>query len=216
MNLRSLVKYVFRRDTTHHGEFSLMLKLAGRECPRVIVDVGANDGYYGSNSFPFVARRWRAVLIEPHPVAFARLQKLHTGRPNVTCLNVACSDVAGTLPLWMGTDGDAGTMSTLSTDDHPHFQKVRTNQSVPVVVERLETILARLEIPPEFGILSIDTEGLDCEVLLGLHLNIWRPRLIVTEDFGPKDSKKALYLEGRDYRLAGKIAANSFWTPVDR
>jgi len=33
-----------------------------------------------------------------------------------------------------------------------------------------------LNIPRDFGILSIDAEGMDYEVLLGIDLNIWRPR----------------------------------------
>src|SRR5438105_7954878 len=59
MNLRRLVNYVLFRDTTMKGEFRLMRKLAGPDCRRVFVDVGANDGFYGSNSFPFVAGCWR-------------------------------------------------------------------------------------------------------------------------------------------------------------
>jgi len=82
-----------------------------------------------------------------------------------------------------------------------------------VTVERLETILTRLKIPHEFGILSIDTEGMDYEVLLGLDLDVWRPRLIVTEDFPPKDTMKATYLNACRYKLAGRIGVNAFWIP---
>jgi len=54
MNLRQWIKYVLWRDTTFKGEYSAMKECIGPECPRSIVDVGANDGFYGSNSFPFV------------------------------------------------------------------------------------------------------------------------------------------------------------------
>ena len=67
MNARQLIKYLWFKDTTFHGEFRLLERTAGANAPRIIVDVGANDGFYGSNSFPFVARGWRSLLIEPNP-----------------------------------------------------------------------------------------------------------------------------------------------------
>jgi len=215
MNLRGLLKYWLHRDTTHHGEFGLMQKLAGPGAPRVFVDVGANDGFYGSNSFPFVARGWQALLIEPHPGAFAKLQKLHGGKSNVTLLNIACADAAGSLPLWIGADGDEGTLATLCTDDNDHFQRARTNQSVVVTVEKLETVLAAQSIPRDFGILSIDAEGMDYEVLLGIDLKVWRPRVIVTEDYTPKDAQKSEYLKRNRYRHSGQCAGNALWTPAN-
>ena len=213
MNLRSWLKYVLRRDTTHDGEFRQIQHLAGQDGPRVLVDVGANDGFYGSNSFPFVARGWRSLLIEPHPGAFAKLKKLHAGKSNVTLLNLACADAQGTLPLWIGDDGDDGTLATLCTDDHPHFLKARTNQSVIVPVERLNAGLAAQKIPRDFDILSIDTEGMDYEVLLGLDLNVWRPRVIVTEDYAPKDAKKTGCLRDHRYAHRAQIGVNAFWVP---
>ena len=216
MNLRGLIKYWFYRDTTQHGEFRRMWRLAGRDCPRTIVDVGANDGFYASNSYPFVARGWRSLLIEPHPGAFAKLSKLHSANPQVTCLNIACAEAEGELPLWIGKDGDAGTLATLCTDDHPHFREARTKQSVTVRVRRLENVLAEQGIGNDLGVLTIDTEGMDYETVLGLDLERWRPRVIVSEDYPPKDARKAAYLESHRYRQAGHLAANSFWVPISR
>jgi hypothetical protein len=56
MNLRQFVKYWLWRDTTHHGEFAALCRLMTPDFPRIVVDIGANNGFYGSNSFPFVAR----------------------------------------------------------------------------------------------------------------------------------------------------------------
>src|SRR5436190_16301789 len=117
MNLRQLIKYVLWRDTTHNGEFSAMRRLLSSDAPKVVVDVGANDGFYGSNSFPFVARGWRSLLIEPHPVAFEKLRQRHQGKPDVTCLNLACSDAPGELPLWFASNDPGGSRATLSSDE---------------------------------------------------------------------------------------------------
>jgi FkbM family methyltransferase len=210
MNLRGLIKYLLFRDTTMKGEFRIMRKLVQGEWPRIFIDVGANNGFYGSNSFPFVARGWRSVLIEPHPLAFERLQKLHAGKKRTTCLNIACADQPGEFPLYLSKNDDT-SRATLCTDDSPMFQRVRSNDFKMVRVERLETVLRAQGIPEDFGILSIDAEGMDYEVLLGLDLKRWNPRLIVTEDYKPKLEKKAKHLAEHNYEHVALCDANSFW-----
>ena len=46
MNARQLIKYLLFKDTTFHGEFRMMERLAGPDAPRTFVDVGANDGWF--------------------------------------------------------------------------------------------------------------------------------------------------------------------------
>jgi len=210
MNLRGLIKYLLFRDTTMKGEFRIMKKMLQRDWSRTIVDVGANNGFYGSNSFPFIARGWRSILIEPHPLAFERLQKLHRGKKSASCLNIACSDQAGEFPLYLSTNDDT-SLATLCTDDNPAFQQRRSQNYKMVRVERLGTVLATNEVPHDFGILSIDAEGMDYEVLLGLDLKRWRPRLIITEDYEPKVEKKAAYLSENGYEKVAHCDANAFW-----
>jgi len=210
MNLRQLIKYIFRRDTTHHGEFMAMWRLLSDNAPKVIVDVGANDGFYGSNSFPFVARGWQAILIEPHPDAFALLQKRFLKNPRVTCLNVACAESAGKRPLFLGRDP---SLSTLCTDSDMLSQRGGKDKAILVPMQTLADILSARKIPADFGVLSIDTEGMDYEVLIGLDCSVWRPRVIITEDYAPKEAAKAQYLNQNGYRLRMNIAGNTIWTP---
>jgi FkbM family methyltransferase len=209
MNLRQLIKYVLWRDTTHHGEFSTMRRLLPPDAPKVVVDVGANDGFYGSNSFPFVARNWRGILIEPHPEAFALLQQRFAKNPQVTCLNVACAESAGKRPLYLGRDP---SVSTLCDDPELLSQRGGKDKAIIVTMETLADILSARHIPRDFGVLSIDTEGMDYEVLLGLDCSVWRPRVIITEDYKPKGADKADYLNKNGYCLRASIAGNTIWT----
>jgi FkbM family methyltransferase len=211
MNLRNLTKYILFKDTTFKGEFRAMQRLAGPDCPRIIVDVGAHNGFYGSNSFPFIARGWRAILIEPHPGTFEKLQKLHAGKRKVTCLNLACAETSGQRPLYFGVNNPGGSHATLCTDDTPRFRQVRSENYHLVRVERLDEVLAKQGVPFEFGILSVDAECMDYEVLLGLDLKQWRPRVIITEDYEPKDKLKTEYLTKHGYRHAGQCTANAIW-----
>lgn len=210
MNLRQFVKYWLWRDTTHRGEFAALRRLMTPGFPRIVVDVGANDGFYGSNSFPFIARGWRAILVEPHPKVFAKLQKLHRARPNVTCLNLACAEKSGTFPLHVGNDGEAPSTSTLSGD--PELLNLRTQGTIMVRVERLTDILAAQKIPPDIGLLTVDVEGMDLEVLQGLDFSRWRPRIIITEDYPPKLPAKSELLKENGYQFRTRVDVNSIWT----
>ena len=211
MNLRGAIKYFLFRDTTMKGEFRLMQKLAGADCPRSFVDVGASDGFYGSNSFPFAARGWHSLLIEPHPAAFQKLKRLHARRPQVSCLNLACGETAQEQPLWFAADNPGGSRATLCTDERMLRRRGPDQAHQMVRVERLDHILAEQNMPRDFGILSIDTEGMDYEVLLGLDLAQWHPRVIVTEDYEPKNARKADYLDKHGYRHAGQCVDNAMW-----
>jgi FkbM family methyltransferase len=210
MNLRQWIKYLLRRDTTFHGEYALMRRLAGADCPRCFIDVGANDGFYASNSFPFAARDWRCLLVEPHPEAFARLQHRHAARPNVTCHQVACGEAAGALRLWTGENQDT-THATLAPESHDPGNPGWGRIALEVTVMRLDQLLTELGFPRECGILSIDTEGWDLEVLLGLDLRAWQPRLIVTEDAERRLEEKRRHLEAAGYRLSATLGLNAFW-----
>lgn len=211
MNLRQWYKYLLWRDTTFHGEFAAMRRLAGADCPRYFVDVGANDGFYASNSYPFVARGWRCLLVEPHPVAFARLVARHAGRSNVTCREVACGETCGRLKLWTGANADS-THATFAPEDRETSPGSWRQEHAEVEVVRLDQLLGEAGFPVECGILSIDTEGWDAEVLRGLDLRRWRPRVIVTEDSERGLVEKQRHLSESGYACRTRIGVNSFWT----
>lgn len=211
MNLRQFVKYLLWRDTTFKGEYRAIRRLLPPDCPRSIVDVGANDGFYASNSYPFVARGWRAVLIEPHPDAFRRLKQRHRHRPHVRCVNAACGPEAARLPLWVRADGDS-TLATLRPQNHPDHPENAPHRSIEVDVMRLDTILTEAGFPQDFGVLTVDAEGFDEQVLRGLDLKTWRPRLIITEEAQVPSATKAAHLEEMGYINRGRVTDNSVWT----
>jgi FkbM family methyltransferase len=212
VNLRQLIKYVLWKDTTQCGEFRTLWKLLPPDAPKVVVDVGAYDGFYGSNSFPFVARGWRAILVEPHPVAFAQLQKRFARAQNVTCLNMACAESAGQRPLYIGADGESPTTSTLCDNPSVISKQTLGSQPIMVPVDTLANILAARQVPHDFGVLTVDTEAMDLEVLTGLDCSVWRPRVIITEDYEPKEAAKAKYLESHGYRLRARVPNNTVWS----
>lgn len=208
------LRYWIWGDTTEHGEFLVLRRLITEDFPKFVIEVGANDGFLASNSYPFITRGWHAILIEPHPV-FHRLQMRYKDNPNVTTVNVACAEVAGRLPLFIGKDEHTGSYSTLSTEDSAWFRQTRTDKFLEVDVKRLDTILAQNQCPKDIGLLSIDTEGFDYAVLRGLDFSNFRPRIIITEDEKADEQtlarKKEALLADHGYHFWRRVYNNAIW-----
>jgi FkbM family methyltransferase len=201
-------------DPSQHGEIGELRALLKDDFPRCIVDVGAYDGEALSNSRPFVLEGWRAVLIEPHPVQFGRLQNLYSGWPAVSCLNRACSDSVGSMPLYLGSDGEDTMMSTLCEDDNPWFRATRSAEAIRVEVDTLTNLLAALSFPHDFSLLLVDAEGMDYEVLKGLDLATFRPRIVVTEEYisnPEKHNAKYRLLLDSGYTFYKMVGCNTVW-----
>jgi FkbM family methyltransferase len=201
-------------DVSQHGEVSALCALLKDGFPPYLVDVGAYDGAALSNSRPFILDGWQAVLVEPHPVQFSRLQRLYENDPAVRCINKACSDAPGVLPLYLGADGEDTMMSTLCTDDNPWFRANRSDAAVEVEVDTLTNVLDGASFPEDFSILLVDAEGMDYEVLRGLDLERYRPRIVVTEEYisnPTKHNAKYRLLLDSGYTFHSMVGCNTMW-----
>jgi FkbM family methyltransferase len=71
---------------------------------KCVIQVGANDGIMCDPLRPYLApgkdRRIRAVLIEPIPLYFEKLKELYADYANISVINVACGQTAGSAPLY--------------------------------------------------------------------------------------------------------------------
>ncbi len=179
-------------DHSQAGEVTLLRQLVSETpgFPRLVVDVGAHDGWLLSNSYPFIGAGWDGVLVEPLPGAFERLVANHRRHPHARCINVACSDTEGVAPFFVGRDGDAGQNSTLSVDDNEWMRAVRSEESIQVQVRRLSPLLSELGFFGDMGLLLIDCEGMDLEALSGLDPQVHRPWIVVTEMYPSNPQKE--------------------------
>ena len=171
-------------DTSESFEFSLLYPLLQHYPAPWVVDVGANDGYACSNSYPFIRRGFRALLIEPNPVAAERCRALHAARPGVRVCNVAASDRAGVGLLFADKRGFEGQSfsASLSTDRNAWTDSAfDRDQSIAVPLQRLDALLYEADVPVQFALLSVDTEGHDLAVLGSL--GRYRPAIIITERY---------------------------------
>jgi FkbM family methyltransferase len=163
-------------DQSQHGEQAIILKWFEGHPPKYkqLVDVGA----YGksiSNSFALLSMGWHGILIEANPARIPIIKKEFKGL-NIDLLNTGISDKEGSGTLFTHTE--PGHNSILKE----WYPETLDKKSKKISLVRLPDILASKNIPHDFDMLSIDTEGMDYLIVADmLNKSLYRPKLIITE-----------------------------------
>lgn len=143
-----------------------------------VLQIGANDGIAADPVRPFiVSERLPALLLEPHPDCFVKLQNNYAGFDNVRTLNIAISDRRGELSLFVPNDTllkSNPRLSGLCTLSRDQLVKelIRERKSNPGslikeirIQARTVSDLIRDEHIEAIDVLQIDTEGHDWRIL---------------------------------------------------
>lgn len=185
--------YRFHFTNQVRGISSIYERVFGRVLVRsdddnlhVAVSIGAFDGVHYDPVLGLALRGWKMVYAEPVREHFEELQRLLGGLPRVQAHQVAIggSNVTGTAEILF-----RGVLSTLSTESkHTMTQgegfqhgRVPVAKTVPVKLESAHSLLERSGVKPGFGVLVVDTEGLEWEVIRDIDLAVWRPVMLVVE-----------------------------------
>ncbi len=171
-----------RISYAQNGEDILLDRLFGDHIG-TFLDVGAHHPVVESNTFFFYERGWRGVNLEP----ISDLHRLFLEqRPADLNLAYAVSNRDGELPFYVVPD--MLSWSTLSAEVAAGHQA----RGVRVIETRLAIrTLGRLIdeyrlAPPDF--VSIDVENQEGQVLEGIPLATWRPKVFVVESTLPNST----------------------------
>jgi FkbM family methyltransferase len=175
------------------------------------VDVGAASPTEATVTRHFYEAGWHGVNFEPVPGWAAALRSL---RPRDMTVEAAAGAEPGELVFYeviddpaLSTGGGEGA-ARLRREGH-ELREVR----VPVVT--LDAVLSDLA-PERIDFLKIDVEGAERDVLLGIDLQRWRPRIVVIEATEPNSLRPAYasweeLLTGRRYLYAATDGINRYY-----
>jgi FkbM family methyltransferase len=169
------------------------------------VEVGANDPVMLSQTWDLEQQGWSGVLVEPQPDLAAALRH----RRSAKVYEAACSSprhAGATMALHL-----AGIHSSL--DPALNISTVSARGTIDVPVRTLDEILTEAGAPTPLDLLSIDVEGLEIEVLEGIDLGRWRPRLILVEDLA-MNLRLHRHLRARGYQWVRRTGLNSWYVPA--
>lgn len=187
-----------------HAEDRLKAEFFGGQPSGFFVEVGASHPQRGSQSAQFERRGWSGVLVEPQPDLAEQLRRSRSAR----VVAAACSsrENAGTTrALYL-----AGPHSSLNAQ--LVAAGTASHQVIDVPVRTLDDILDEAKALPPLDFLSIDVEGVECEVLDGFDVARWRPRLMLIEDHITSLTVHRR-LTNAGYRLIRRTGLNGWYVP---
>ncbi len=187
-----------------HGEDRILSLVFRKQAMGLLVDVGAADGFYNSNSIGLLKRpRWEGILIEPELEQFLLLEDRYKDNPQVTCVRCAIGVEEGKKTLF--SSGQVSTFKQKVKEAAEAVHKVSyTTQEVEMLT--LTRLLIKLSAFRDIDFLSIDVEGMNYEVWLSLDKSMFSPKLVCIEG-------KGYAMHG--YRELCRLGANTFYLRED-
>jgi FkbM family methyltransferase len=154
----TVVSRVLKRDGIWEPMETELMERELREGD-VVVDAGANLGYYTLLAARKVGPNGRVFAFEPEPRAFALLQRnvALNGLTNVTLIPKALGRAPGSLKLYLAPRNHG---------DHRVYDPSGKRASIDVEVVRLDLALRELGAG-RVDFMKIDTQGADCAILEG-------------------------------------------------
>lgn len=195
----------------------LLWEFFDRKPQGFFVDIGAFDGQYLSNTLSFEEQGWTGICIEPLPFYFEQCQK---NRPRSICIQAACVGDASIESIQIQSD-KLGVYSGVSVDETEIEQSYRNRgwefeglTQITVPAYTLNQVLdEHLPHNTPVDFISIDVEGVEIEVLSGLDLGRYAPRVLVMEANNSAEREKlnAYLVDQQGYYEARQIKQNIFY-----
>lgn len=198
---------------SQHGEDFLIFKLFSDAKQGYFVEVGCIDGKRFSNTLFLEEQGWKGICMEAHN---DYIDFLHENRPNSLIVHAAAGETdASDVTFYANARGSLSSLDK-STEERwkRDYGKWFTGFEEQIVEKlSLNTVFSQASLGKhDIDVVSIDVEGYEAEVLAGLDLDLYRPKLLVIEF----DSKEHLELirsrvEPHGYKLNFVLRSNMFF-----
>lgn len=191
-----LARWILRNPTElpSFGVNQLDLKIiqAVQDHPKYYVEIGANDGVSQSNTLTLeLFLGWKGILIEPASSTYRLLLGNRSRRRNklarAACVSFDYSGenvellYANLMSIVKGIDSDVDDIVKHAKDGEKFLPPgaAITSELVPALT--MNSILQAAKAPQSIGLLSLDVEGAELEVLQGIRFDEYQFHAIVVE-----------------------------------
>lgn len=209
---RTYARLAGRRPTwsySQNGEDLVLANLLGPADGRIYIDLGCGHPVLGSDTYVLYRNGWRGLVVDGDPKHAAAFRRVRPRDDFVAAILTA--DGRGVL----FSDHDQKS----SADPEWHALDPPASKPVPrpsVAVQRL--LDERLPPGSRVGLLKVDVENLDAEILMAIDLAKLKPDAILVEQtcFWNEDvPKRALtrFLDGHGYGCAYHNFVNNIYIP---
>jgi|GEM_PF-1023871 len=187
-----------RPSYSQYGEDKVIVEfLAGHDLQNSIyVDVGANHPSDISNSYLLYRKGFRGIVVEPNEELIGLFKNF---RPEDIALAIGCSNENTILPFHISKT------PVLSSFADAWDENVYKTLHLPVM--RLDDAIRHVKFD-FISLLSVDVEGLNCEVLEGACDAISKALLVCLECDTDQDRQKFNLLLGNNFELYREMGCN--------
>lgn len=216
----SFVRRIFRIPAffsfAQGAEDILILHIAtynlGITGPGNYVDVGCNRPVRYSNTFDLYLRGWRGINIDANKRLVEECKRI---RKQDICLHAAVSDAEREVTFHKAKSDLVSTIDERQLVEWRKHFEFDDEERETVVTRTLTSILdEHWQASDRIDLLTVDVEGHDVQVLKGLDLEKYRPRMIVVElhEFAAIERSEAfLLLTASGYRLTYFAVLNAYF-----
>lgn len=178
------------------------------------LDIGAHHPSYLSNTYYFYQKGSSGLCIEPDPTLYQEIKKK---RPRDICLNIGIGSRKDLKNFYLM---DESTLNTFSKKEAETYQRYHGNQILKIVKIPMlpinKVIKNYLVNHPNF--VSIDTEGMDFEIIKSFDLSEKRPEVFCIETLiqtGNKSFRKVeeiiKHMKHHDYFIYADTLINTIF-----
>lgn len=176
------------------------------------VDIGANDPVVYNNTYLFYRRGSSGILIEPNPQL---AKKLRLKRSRDIVIEAGIGAQAGTLPFFVMRNN---VLSTFSEDEKDRLVAMgfALDHQMEVPIMTISDVFEQTGKHP-IDVLSLDTEGLDLEILTSIdYKTAVRPKIICVEprQIGREREQEYpihTFLRAKNYIIAAHTPVNTIF-----
>ena len=147
----------------------------------VILQIGAFDGSYMDALSEILAKsgHYRAILVEPQPTPFKKLQQKYSNRSDIVTVNAAISDSTGIATLYV----DKAQSTPLASLNRDHARHLNRGKPLKVPCMTLSDLAVSVGVT-RLDAVIVDAEGYDLKILqLLFETTSFRPMVIQCEFF---------------------------------
>lgn len=178
----------------------------------VYIEIGGNDGLFQSNTAHLeFFKNWTGILVEALPHKYVEMKK---NRPKSICYNACLSDVNNEEVVFYDVNLMSFVKNSRKSEEQDlqwireaeNCQNIKKND-MTMVTTRLENILK--ENPFEkIDFFSLDVEGYELNVLLGMNIDVFRPKYILIETTHKEEIFD--FMEKNNYSQIDKFVVHDF------
>jgi FkbM family methyltransferase len=176
----------------------------------ICIEVGADDGISGSNTYFFEKKGWDCLCIEPIKKSF---NKCKYNRKNSLNYAIGESDSIEVFTIINLQGDNTSAISSLSVDTRlieSHSHLIENISKEIVNVRSLNSLLSELNFSTDIDFISIDTENTELNVLKGLDLSKYNVKLFIIENNFNEPFIQD-YLKKFGYNLIKRTGVNDFY-----